>query len=281
MDAPTDGSPPERSSSRARRRAVRRRRVRTRAFLAAAVVLILAAGGVALVVTSGGGGSRAALLPGSTTVTTPASTTTTTTTAPPEAVIATTKGSPIPVYDAVDGTNVVTTLAARTDYGLPRTLLVTDHQPGWLHVLLPIRPNDSAGWVRESDVTLGDTAFSITVDLAAHQLTVRNGSQVVLQSPTVNGAPATPTPRGTFYVTDPVDLRSHPNGSYGAFALGLSGYSEVLLTFNGGPGQIAIHGTTATSLLGQDRSNGCVRVPNDVIVQIAQTVPLGTPVSIS
>ena len=31
------------------------------------------------------------------------------------------------------------------------------------------------------------------------------------------------------------------------------------MTFNGGPGQIAIHGTTATNLLGQDRTNGRVR----------------------
>ena len=108
-----------------------------------------------------------------------------------------------------------------------------------------------------------------------------DGLDVVLQTPTVIGTPATPTPTGTYYVTDPVDLRSRPNGAYGAFALGLSGYSEVLMHFNGGPGQIAIHGTTATSLLGQDRSNGCVRVANDVILQIAQHVVLGTPVTIS
>ena len=73
------------------------------------------------------------------------------------------------------------------------------------------------------------------VDLAAHELTVLDGDQVVLQSQTVIGTPATPTPKGTFYVTDPVDLRSHPNGSYGAFALGLSGYSEVLMASTAGP----------------------------------------------
>jgi lipoprotein-anchoring transpeptidase ErfK/SrfK len=185
------------------------------------------------------------------------------------------------VYGAPGGTQLVTTLGARTDYGLPRTLLVTDQQPGWLHVLLPMRPNDSTGWIPAADVTLGTTTYSIKVDLVAHQLTVLDGNQVVLQSPTVIGTPSTPTPHGTFYVTDPVDLRSHPNGSYGAFALGLSGYSEVLMHFNGGPGQIAIHGTNQVDLLGQDRSNGCVRVPNDVIVRIAQTVPLGTPVTIA
>jgi lipoprotein-anchoring transpeptidase ErfK/SrfK len=32
--------------------------------------------------------------------------------------------------------------------------------------------------------------------------------------------------------------------------------------------------------VGQEISNGCIRVPNDVIVRIAQTVPVGTPVHI-
>jgi lipoprotein-anchoring transpeptidase ErfK/SrfK len=259
--------------------------VRLRAAIAAAVLVVLAAGGIALLAGGGGGNERASgprLLPGSATAATTAPPSTPpTTAAPAPAVIATTKGAPIPVYGAPGGPQLVTTLSARTDYGLPRTLLVTDQQPGWLHVLLPMRPNDSSGWVHDTDVTLGSTTYAIKVDLGAHELTVLDGSQVVLQTQTVIGTPSTPTPRGTFYVTDPVDLRSHPNGSYGAFALGLSGYSEVLMHFNGGPGQIAIHGTTETALLGQDRSNGCVRVPNAVIVQIAQTVPLGTPVTIA
>jgi len=66
-----------------------------------------------------------------------------------------------------------------------------------------------------------------------------------------------------------------------AYALGLSGYSEVLFSFNGGPGQIAVHGTNNPSQVGQNISNGCVRVPNDVIVQIADQAPLGTPVIIT
>jgi lipoprotein-anchoring transpeptidase ErfK/SrfK len=281
---PTPDRParPVGGTGRARRRAARRRQVRLRAALGAAVLLVLVGGVAALTLGSGGGGgSKAALAPITSTPSTAAASTTSTTAAPAAAVIATTKGASITVFDTEGGTKVLTTLPPRTDYGLPRTLLVTDRQPGWLHVLLPMRPNDTAGWVRDTDVTLGSTPYSIKVDLAAHEVTVLNGSQVVLQSQAVIGTPATPTPTGTFYVTDPVDLRSHPNGSYGAFALGLSGYSNVLMSFNGGPGQIAIHGTNATNLLGQDKSNGCVRVPNDVIVRIAQTVPLGTPVSIA
>ena len=83
-----------------------------------------------------------------------------------------------------------------------------------------------------------------------------------------------------FYVTDPVDLQSQPNGPYGAFALGLSGYSNVLPSFDGGPPQIAVHGTPYADQVGQDLSNGCVRVPSPIILQIAKVVPLGTPVTI-
>jgi lipoprotein-anchoring transpeptidase ErfK/SrfK len=97
----------------------------------------------------------------------------------------------------------------------------------------------------------------------------------------VIGAPRTPTPLGTFFITDPVDLKSNPNGAYGAYALGLSGYSEVLFEFAGGPGQIAVHGTNNPSQVGQDISNGCIRVPNDIILQIADQAPLGTPVIIT
>jgi lipoprotein-anchoring transpeptidase ErfK/SrfK len=94
------------------------------------------------------------------------------------------------------------------------------------------------------------------------------------------GKPETPTPLGKFYVTDPVDLQSRPNGAYGAYALGLSAYSEVLKTFNGGPGQIAIHGNGQPDTIGHDVSNGCIRVVNDQILAIAKAVPLGTPVTI-
>ena len=54
----------------------------------------------------------------------------------------------------------------------------------------------------------------------------------------------------------------------------------MLKTFNGGPGQIAIHGGAFDSNLGQDVSNGCIRLLNEAILQIATTVPLGTPVEI-
>jgi len=196
--------------------------------------------------------------------------------------IATTKVANLTAYaQPATGTPPVANLSAKTSYGLPRTLLVTAEKPGWLEVLLPQRPNDTSGWVPSADVTLSTTTYKITIQLSAHHLWLTNNGQPVLDTEVVVGAPSTPTPTGTFYVTDPLNLTAHPNGAYGAWALGLSGYSNVLMSFDGGPGQIAVHGTYNPSQVGQSISNGCVRVPNPQILQIAQLVPLGTPVVIN
>jgi lipoprotein-anchoring transpeptidase ErfK/SrfK len=169
-----------------------------------------------------------------------------------------------------------------TEYDVPRTFLVTDQtsRPGWLNVLLPIRPNGASGWIKASDVTLGTSDFEIKIELAAHKLTLYKLGQPILESATVIGTTKTPTPPGRFYVTDPVDLRENPNAGYGVYALGISGFSEVLTSFKGGPGQLAVHGTNNPGEVGQDISNGCVRVPNDIIMQLALQAPLGTPVTI-
>lgn len=216
-----------------------------------------------------------------------APTTTTTTTAPPAkpapAVTATQAVREITAYqDAAETSPPVTKLSEKTEYNVQRTFLVTDQtsRPGWLNVLLPIRPNGATGWIKASDVRMGASEYEIKVELAAHKLTLLKLGQPVLESGTVNGTERTPTPPGRFYITDPVDLQRNPNTGYGVFALGISGYSEVLTSFKGGPGQLAVHGTNNPGEVGSDISNGCVRVPNDVILQLAMQAPLGTPVTI-
>jgi lipoprotein-anchoring transpeptidase ErfK/SrfK len=212
--------------------------------------------------------------------------TTTTTVAPAKpapAVTATQNVTQITAYqDAVETSSAVTKLSDKTEYNVPRTYLVTDQtsHPGWLNVLLPIRPNGASGWIKASDVTMGTSDYEIKIEVGAHKLTLLKLGQPVLESGVVVGADKTPTPPGKFYVTDPLDLHSQPNAGYGVFALGISGYSEVLTSFKGGPGQLAVHGTSNPDQVGQNISNGCVRVPNDVIEQIAAQAPLGTPVTV-
>jgi lipoprotein-anchoring transpeptidase ErfK/SrfK len=93
------------------------------------------------------------------------------------------------------------------------------------------------------------------------------------------GRSFTPTPTGRFFVT--VKLRPPQiSAVYGAWALGLSGYSEVLEQFSAGDGQIALHGTADPSNLGARVSNGCLRLDNQAITTLAGILPLGTPVTI-
>ena len=94
------------------------------------------------------------------------------------------------------------------------------------------------------------------------------------------GENETPTPPGRYYFTELLQPPD-PDGDYGVYAFGLSGFSESLETFAGGPGQLAVHGTNDESALGQQVSHGCVRVSNEDITWMAENLPVGTPVEIS
>lgn len=195
---------------------------------------------------------------------------------------ATTKGGDIPVYAAPnDTTPPVSTLTAQTEYTLPRSFLAFDQYQGWLHVFLPTRPNDATGWIKATDVVVSQPLeYEIKVNLAENKLTLLHNGAVELEAPAAIGTDENPTPTGTFFFTDPLDLSSDPGTAYGVFAIGLSGHSNTLTEFAGSDGQIAIHGTNDPGTIGTKVSHGCVRVNNDVILRLS-TLPLGTPVVIT
>lgn len=157
-------------------------------------------------------------------------------------------------------------------------LLVRERQGEWLNVLLPIRPNGTTGWIRQSDVRLDTNDFRILADLQARKLTVWKGGEVFMEEPIGVGKAATRTPGGLFYTTEL--LRPVGQPQYGPYAFALSGYSEVFSTFAGGPGQLGLHGTNNPSSVGAEASNGCIRMRNDAITRLAETLPLGVPVEI-
>jgi lipoprotein-anchoring transpeptidase ErfK/SrfK len=152
-----------------------------------------------------------------------------------------------------------------------------DQGNAWLHVLLPVRPNEADGWVLENDVKLQPIHQKIVVDLSSRTLERFKGSRLLEKFRVGIGQPQWPTATGTFYVWAQVPQAS-PFGPYGVFALGLSGFSEVLKNWPGG-GRMAIHGTANPSDQGQMVSHGCIRVYNPNMMQLKH-VPLGTPVII-
>ena len=150
---------------------------------------------------------------------------------------------------------------------------------GWIEVLLPVRPNGTVGWVELDDVELTRNPYRIEVDLASYEIVVERDGEVQLSAPVAIGQGDTPTPIGDFYLIELLQPPD-PDGPYGTYAYGLSGYSDVLDNFNGGDGVIGIHGTNDPDLLGGPASHGCIRVHNDTIEAMAEFLPLGTPVTI-
>jgi lipoprotein-anchoring transpeptidase ErfK/SrfK len=247
--------------------------------------LLLIGGGAAFALSSGGGGSEKALVHAKRIA--PKITTTTAPAFQPAATLTSNVDELVAYQDPSDTSPVVGKFSKTTDYKQPRTLLAVNTQPGWWQALLPMRPATGAykdgeplGWVKDADVIRGSSNFAIRISVSRHYLALFDSGKLVLEAEVAVGKPETPTPLGKFYITDPVDLQSRPNGAYGAYALGLSAFSEVLKSFNGGPGQIAVHGNGQMNTVGQNVSNGCIRLFNDAILQIAKAVPLGTPVTI-
>jgi hypothetical protein len=150
----------------------------------------------------------------------------------------------------------------------------------WLKVLLPKRPNGSSGWVERDQVRIKPVTHQVVVDLSSRTASLLQGRKKVRSFRVGVGTAGTPTPTGRFYVTVKLRPPQISASAYGAWALGLSGYSEVHQTFGTGDGQIALHGTYKPWLLGQPVSNGCVRMDNETITLLAETLPLGTPVTI-
>jgi lipoprotein-anchoring transpeptidase ErfK/SrfK len=180
---------------------------------------------------------------------------------------------------AAPGEDVTHAFAHPTAVGAPLTFLVDEVADGWLRVLLPVRPNGSQGWIRTEDVTLARTPFRLEVALGAFELTVHESDEVRLVAPIGLGTDETPTPHGRYFVTELLQPPD-PDGPYGPYAFGLSGFSEVHRDFAGGQGVIGVHGTDDPGSIGRRASNGCIRVHNDVVAELATFLPLGTPVEI-
>ena len=116
------------------------------------------------------------------------------------------------------------------------------------------------------------------VDLSARSVTVWDGDDVIAETGAVIGASRSPTPVGSFFVNDLVE--KWEGSAFGPYILSLSAFSEALETFAGGIPVIAIHGTNRPELIGGAHSNGCIRIPNEVVTFLAESVPMGTPVEI-
>lgn len=183
--------------------------------------------------------------------------------------------------------------------GAPRVATVTAHRPitaeqttlpvlgqasphgrfRWLKVRLPGRPNSSTGWIHRGGTRELVTNWHIVVSTAARRVRVYFHGRMQRSFPAVVGKPSTPTPTGAFFVEETITMPASMPG--GPFALALSARSNVFQEFDGGPGQIAIHGRDGLGGdLGQAESHGCLRLDTAAIAWLAARIGPGVPVDI-
>jgi hypothetical protein len=150
----------------------------------------------------------------------------------------------------------------------------------WLRVMLPGRPNGASGWIAKQGTRSQLTGWRIAVSLGARRVTVYRHGRAVRRFAAVVGKPSTPTPTGSFFVEETLQMSSGEPG--GPYALALSARSNALQEFEGGPGQIALHGRdNLGGVLGAAESHGCVRLATQSIDWLARRIGPGVPVRIA
>jgi L,D-transpeptidase catalytic domain len=169
----------------------------------------------------------------------------------------------------------------RTEDGYPEVYVVLAQaaypRETWFRVRIPGRPNGRTGWVQEQ--ALG-VLHVVHTHLVANERTLRltlyRWGRRIFSSPIGIGKPATPTPRGNFWIREKFPAQG---GMYGPYAFGTADYS-VLSDWPRG-GIIGIHGTDEPWLIPGHPSHGCIRLQNADVTRLWRLLPVGTPLTVS
>jgi lipoprotein-anchoring transpeptidase ErfK/SrfK len=188
------------------------------------------------------------------------------------------------------GARVVAHVAAKRPMTGARTVLPLLGQSidttggSWLHVRLPGRTlkgkqPPATGWINAANTRTSATDWHLVVNRGARSVSVYRNGKKLRSYKAIVGKRSTPTPSGEFFVEENVRI---PGGRPGApFALATSARSKVFQEFEGGPGQIALHGlVNVGGSLGTAVSHGCVRVANRSITWLAARIKPGDPITI-
>lgn len=134
--------------------------------------------------------------------------------------------------------------------------------------ILTVNPNLAAENLTVGEIIclpVAPSPVEIVVNIGAKRLSVYKSGRIFRQYIVGTGKEETPTPVGIFTV---INKQVNPGGPYGSRWLGLSirGYG--------------IHGTNDPSSIGQNASNGCIRMFNEDVQALFDIVPVGTVVRI-
>ena len=179
--------------------------------------------------------------------------------------------------DAPKG-RVVARVGRRTEFGSPRIVPVVKRRNGWVGVISAQRPNGRLGWLPATKVRLVREPVRLRVDLSARRLSVLRAGRVVWSMQVGVGSPGTPTPTGTFAVTDGLLWRG--SDVYGCCVLALSGHQPHLAQGWTGGDRIAVHGTNAPGTIGAAASLGCLHAGDGDMRRLMRYATLGSRVQI-
>ena len=194
----------------------------------------------------------------------------------------------VPVHDAPRGDRLTFPDGAvwsSTGHGNPLVVRVVQGSEGdeWAEVELPVRPNDSRGWIRTAGFDWSTVRHHMFVGRSDRVLALFDGDELLLATRVQVGRQHTPTPTLDGFVVEKLPNHDEQFGSpvFGDWILMLSFFSEALASFGGEPGyRIAVHGTHIPERAGEALSNGRVRIDNETLELIAAEAPLGTIVRI-
>jgi lipoprotein-anchoring transpeptidase ErfK/SrfK len=149
-----------------------------------------------------------------------------------------------------------------------------------IEVNLPGPPSGGIGWVDADDVSLSEVRYRLEVGLSERRLRVLRDDEIVFDEPVGVGCEDGPTPGGVYYLKELVEPPD-PDGRYGTYAYGLSGFVNVLEGATEGE-LVGIHGTDDPDVVGTDETRGCLPLENDAIERLVEEIglPLGTPVEV-
>ena len=193
----------------------------------------------------------------------------------------------IPVYDAPDGSRLSFPdgeLWSYTFRGNRLVVRVTQGSQGdeWVQAELPVRPSGVRGWIRTENFNWSTHNHHVLVDVSDRSVTLFDGDTAIVSTRAIVGKSSTPTPVLRGFIVEKLPNHNQQNASVvlGDWVLMLSFFSEALPSFGGGLPRIALHGTHIPGSVGQALSNGCIRIPNNIIETIARRAPLGTVVDV-
>jgi hypothetical protein len=190
-------------------------------------------------------------------------------------------GSTVALRDRPFG-RVVGRVDSMTPFGSDRALgVITSRGSRWLGVTEAGFGHNRLVWVDAQDAGLqfARTEVGLVADLSSRTLVVHRNGIAVRRFRVGVGRHGSPTPTGTFAITDKLDGRVY-GAFYGCCIIALSATQPHLPPGWRGGNRVAIHGTLSSSDFGHAVSAGCLHASDSALRYLMRVAPLGATVVI-